>query len=487
MTRAVDAGSTSPLVDLLMRAGRQTPNAVAVVHAGRTVTYAQLEAMSGRIAHVLADRFGVSRGDRVAVQVAKRPEILALNLACLRVGAVYVPLNPSYTSRELGDLLDDAQATLLVCDETPTHSTPSVDLERLLADSEGAPFDFADADCDDGSPAAMLFTSGTTGRPKGAVLTHGNLAFGVRVLTDVWSITSEDVLVHVLPLYHVHGLFVAAYCLMSAGGTMRFVETFDTGEVVAALDDSTLMMGVPTHYTRLLADEGFNELSARRVRLFISGSAPMRTSTHEEFFARTGQRILERYGTTETGMITSNPLDGARRPGTVGLPLPGVEVRVVGAPPGIVEVRGPNVFSGYWNRAEQSAGAFTDDGYFVTGDLGTFDEDGYLEIVGRASDLIISGGLNVYPKEVEQVLDGFAEVAESAVIGVPDTDLGEKVVAVLTLAPGAPFDEGGLRDRARSLLAPYKVPKRIVVVEDLPRNPMGKVEKTRLREGFFGT
>jgi malonyl-CoA/methylmalonyl-CoA synthetase len=477
----VDAHTPNLLVATLLSVGRHHRERVAVYHAGGAMTYGELDELSAQLAHALVQRHGVTPGARIAVQCAKRAEVLALNIAGARVGAIYVPLNTAYTDREVIDLLDDASPVLLVRDQGIAHPCARVGLSELLASAADRPVSFDDEACDESTPAALLFTSGTTGRPKGAVLTQGNLAFGCVTLNEVWGVTHDDVVAHVLPLFHVHGLFVAAYCALSSGASLRFVEDFDVARVVAAIEESTVMMGVPTHYTRLLGDERFTAASASSIRLFISGSAPMRRSTHEEFFARTGQRILERYGMTETGMITSNPLQGERRPGTVGPALPGVEVRVSGGSPGVVEVRGPNVFAGYWRRPELRESEFTSDGFFITGDLGVLDVDGYLEIVGRTKDLVITGGLNVYPKELEQVIDEFPGVLESAVVGVPDPDFGEAVTAVVVPRTGVTLDVEELRVRARAALASFKVPKNFVCVPQLPRNSMGKVEKARLR------
>jgi malonyl-CoA/methylmalonyl-CoA synthetase len=468
------------LVATLLDAGRAAPDKVAVVSVRGDLTYRQLDALSARLAHALVDA-GVATGQRVAVQVDKRPEVLALNLACARLGAIYVPLNPAYTDAEVVGLLDVATPTLLVRDRPVDHPTTRLRLDELLTDAARRPESFHNVVADASTPAAMLFTSGTTGRPKGALLTQGNLVFGATTLNDVWGIGPHDVLVHVLPLFHVHGLFVAAYCALASGATIRLLEGFDLDEVLAVLPDSTLVMGVPTHYTRLLGDERFTRDLVSSIRLFISGSAPMLRSTHEEFHARTGHWILERYGMTETGMITSNPLHGVRKPGTVGPALPGVHVRVTGGSPGRVEVRGPNVFDQYWGQPELRDSEFTEDGYFVTGDLGVLDADGYLEIVGRSKDVIITGGLNVYPTEVERVVDEFPGVGESAVVGIRDPDFGEAVVAVVVTLPGARLDVAALRRHARAVLAPFKVPRHVVVVDDLPRNAMGKVEKARLR------
>jgi malonyl-CoA/methylmalonyl-CoA synthetase len=338
--------------------------------------------------------------------------------------------------------------------------------------------------------AAILYTSGTTGRPKGAMLTQRNLASNAMALHEIWGFRPDDVVLHALPVFHTHGLFVATNCALANGTGMIFLPRFEPAAVLEQLSRATVFMGVPTFYTRLLAEPGLDADACRHVRLFVSGSAPLLAATHDEFRARTGQRILERYGMTETSMITSNPLDGERRPGTVGFPLPDVDVRVVSPDTGAqltagdvggIEVRGPNVFAGYWRQPERTATEMTPDGFFRTGDVGTVDGDGYLHLVGRSKDLIISGGLNVYPKEVEQVLDELEGIVESAVIGVPDPDFGEAVVAVVVAEAGVELDPAEVRRRARDRLAAFKVPKRVVVVTDLPRNAMGKVEKAKLR------
>jgi malonyl-CoA/methylmalonyl-CoA synthetase len=470
------------VTDTLLEVGRSAPLGVAVTTSdGRQMTYGELDRLSAQLANLLTRGFGIAKGDRVAIQARKSPEILALNVACARVGAIYLPLNSGYTVREVRDLLDDATPTLLVRDEPMEHATRRIDLARLIADARAHSTHFEDVACDAQTPAAMLFTSGTTGRPKGAMLTHGNLVSNCRTLNEVWGFTAEDVVLHVLPLFHTHGLFVAAYCALSSGASLLMMEGFDADNVLRRLSDATVFMGVPTHYVRLLGQVGLTREATATIRLFLSGSAPMRRSTHQEFTERTGHAIIERYGMTETGMITSNPIDGARRVGTVGPALPGVMVRLDDTPVGGIEVRGPNVFSHYWNRPELGETEFTGDGWFKTGDLGTLDGDGYLEIVGRAKDLIISGGYNVYPKEIELVLDSFAGVAESAVIGLADDDLGEAVVAVVVPAPDARFDDRALIDFAQTELARYKVPRRVVVVDELPRNAMGKVQKAQLR------
>jgi malonyl-CoA/methylmalonyl-CoA synthetase len=416
----------------------------------------------------------------VAVQVEKSPEAVLLYLACLRYGAALVPMNTAYSSDEVAYLVGDAEPALFVDDRR---------LAELSRAAEEQPPTFDDVELSPDDLAAILYTSGTTGRPKGAMLSHGNLASNADVLRRVWGFSADDVLLHALPLFHAHGLFVAINCVLASGCTMVFLPRFGVEQVLDALPRCTVMMGVPTFYTRLLDDPGFDSAVCSGMRLFISGSAPLLASTHEAFHARTGHAILERYGMTETVMLTSNPLDGERRPGTVGFPLPGTDVRIVdpddtGA--GAIEVRGPNVFAGYWRRPELATTEFTNDGWFRTGDIGCFDPDGYLSIVGRAKDLVISGGLNIYPKEVEDVLDTVDGVLESAVIGVPDADFGEAVVAVVVPKSGLALDTQIVRDAARHGLAAFKVPKRIEIVGSLPRNAMGKVEKAALRRHFGG-
>jgi len=477
------AGPTSPnvLADLLLASAVRTPSATAVRVPGvRDWTYGELERYSAQIAHVLVQR-GVRPGERLAVQVSKSAEAIALHLACVRAGGVYLPLNSAYTAAELTGLLDDAEPILLVRDETLDHSVARLSMTELLHEASKAPAGFENAPRAADDPASILYTSGTTGRPKGAVLSHGNLAFSATTLVHEWGFTADDVLLHILPLFHTHGLYVAVHTSLASGSSLILHEAFDPRRVVADLPQATVLMGVPTHYVRLLAEPSFTRECAARVRLFTSGSAPMLLATHAEFTQRTGQVILERYGMTETCMLTSNPLHGRRRPGTVGPPLPGVQLRVADGEPGEIQVRGPNVFEGYWRRPELKATEFTDDGWFRTGDLGRLDPDGYVEIVGRSKDLIISGGLNVYPKEIELVLDAMPGIQESAVIGLPDPDFGEAVVAVVVLDDQA-LTPDAIRSSAREQLAGFKVPKRVQVVEELPRNAMGKVEKARLRQ-----
>ncbi len=472
---------------------------------GRPYRYADLEAISGRFARRLAD-LGVAPGDRVAAQVEKSPEALFLYLACLRLGVAFLPLNTAYTPSEIGYFLGDAEPKVVVCDPAAAATTAAVagpaQILTLDAQGEGTLTEgargldpaFPTAAVAAADLAAIVYTSGTTGRSKGAMLSHGNLAANALTLHRIWGFRPDDVLLHALPIYHVHGLFVASHCVLLNGTGMIFLPRFDPAEILRWLPRATVMMGVPTHYTRLLAEPGLTAAAVRTMRLFISGSAPLLDETHRAFQARTGHAILERYGMTETGMNTSNPLDGERRPGTVGQPLPDVELRIVdrdgralpAGETGMIEVRGPNVFGGYWRRPEQTAAEFRPDGYFITGDLGTRDADGYIRIVGRGKDLIISGGLNVYPKEVEERIDALDGVDESAVIGVPHPDFGEAVVAVVRPLPGRDLTEAGVLAALHDQLAAFKRPKRVIFVAEIPRNAMGKVQKVALRESWRG-
>lgn len=445
------------------------------------LSYADLLARSGAMAHALGQR-GLSAGDRLVVQVDKSVEALLLYLACLRAGLVYVPVNPGATARERDYFVADAEPALVVD-------------AQLLAELTSAPppgGEFADVARKADDLAAILYTSGTTGRSKGAMLSNGNLAANARTLIAAWRFTSADRLIHALPIFHVHGLFVATHCVLGAGARMLWLPGFDADAILAELPRSTVLMGVPTFYTRLLARPELTPDLAGAMRLFVSGSAPLPAETHRAFEAATGHQILERYGMTETGMLASNPYDGARVAGSVGPALPGVSIRIA-APDahgvGGIEVKGPNVFSGYWRMPEKTAEEFTPDGWFRTGDLGRFDAAGYLSIVGRAKDLIISGGFNVYPAEVEAAIEGLPGVGEVAVIGVPHPDFGEGVVAVLAPKPGATIDREAVAAALRETLGAYKRPKAIEVVDALPRNAMGKIEKAALRRelaGLFG-
>jgi malonyl-CoA/methylmalonyl-CoA synthetase len=442
------------------------PRAVFVLEDGSQISYGDLETGVGRLAALLVAR-GVTPGDRVAAQTAKSPEAVMLYLAVLQIGAVFLPLNTAYTAAEIDYFVTDAEPRLFVTDAVAL-AREAAELAPLTAVHEAAPEDLA----------AIVYTSGTTGRSKGAMLSHANLAANGEALATAWGFTEADVLLHALPIYHVHGLFIALHCVLLRGAAFRWLAKFDEDQVLAALPHSTVMMGVPTFYTRLLADRRFDRAAAATIRVFICGSAPLLESTFADFETRAGQRILERYGMSEAAIITTNPLVGERLAGSVGYPLPGVELRIGEA--GLVEIKGPSVTRGYWRNPAKTAEAFTADGYFITGDVGRTDPDGRVWLNGRASDLIISGGLNVYPKEIELVLDEMAGVSESAVIGCPHPDFGEAVVAVIA----GTGDETAIIAAARERLAAFKAPKRVFFVEDLPRNAMGKVEKKALRERF---
>ncbi len=452
----------NPIYDALFAPlkGRSAP--LLILAEGRRISGSEFHQRVAGYASALVAK-GVVPGDRVAVQVAKSPEALALYGAVVAVGAVFLPLNTGYTANEVDYFRQDA---------TPRLFLDDAGLAALAGDAA----DFAPVDCGGDDLAAILYTSGTTGRSKGAMLTHQNLLSNARVLVEAWRFTDADVLLHALPIFHTHGLFVACNVSLLSGGQMIFLPSFEIKTVLAQMPQATVMMGVPTFYTRLLEQA---DLDFSHMRLFTSGSAPLLAQTHQDFAARTGHVILERYGMTETNMNTSNPYDGERRAGTVGLPLAGVQVRLSDVVDGVgmIEVRGPNVFAGCWQMPEKTATEFTSDGWFITGDLGTMDADGYVSIVGRSKDLVISGGYNVYPKEVELVLDACAGVVESAVIGLPHPDLGEAVFAVLVGGP----DLAACQQEMATQLARFKLPKGMVVVDALPRNTMGKVQKAELR------
>jgi len=462
---------------------------------GQGPTYGQLDDLSARFAAVLRS-YGVEAGDRIVVQIDKSVGAMALYLACLRVGAIFVPLNTAYTAAEVDYFLGDSEPRLFVTRSLRDAAADHVVVmgttreSPLWAQALAAQPDPAIAPRTASDIAAILYTSGTTGRSKGAMLSHGNLTSNAQELNRLWGFRPEDVLFHALPIFHVHGLFIALHTAFLSAATTIFLPSFDAAQVKALLPKATVLMGVPTFYTRLLALPEFGAADCGSVRLFISGSAPMLAETHHQFEARTGQIVLERYGMTEAGIITSNPLDGERMAGTVGYPLPGIDLRIAdeqGNPlphnaPGVIEIKGPNVFGGYWRMPEKTAQEFRDGGWFITGDVAVKSPDGRVTIVGRAKDLIISGGYNIYPKEIESVLDAVAGVAETAVIGVPDPDFGESVVALVvpekTLAPLL----ADLETCVREQLARFKHPRKIILVEDLPRNAMGKVQKNVLRD-----
>jgi len=472
---------------------------------GQTLSYRALEHQSACLQRLLKEQ-GVAPGDRVVVQVEKSPLALVLYFACLRCGAVYVPLNTAYTPSEVAYFLADAAPRLLVTRPETVHDLTSVaaatgvaHILTLDAEDTGSLATLAGASAPDQSVAArdrrdlaaILYTSGTTGRSKGAMLTHDNLASNALALHQAWGFGPEDVLIHALPVFHVHGLFVATHCVLLNGSAMFFLPRFDAQAIIDLFPRATVLMGVPTFYTRLLQHPHLTAAQCAHMRLFVAGSAPLLPETFEAFEQRSGHRILERYGMTEAGMITSNPLHGERLPGSVGFPLPGVEVRVcdwdgrrVMDTIGVLEVRGPNVFEGYWRMPDKTASELRQDGFFITGDLATIDADGRVAIIGRAKDLIISGGYNVYPKEVESEIDGIAGVDESAVIGLQHADLGEAVTVVVTLQPGADLDEAGLISRLQGRLARFKQPRKVIFVDTLPRNALGKVKKNELRARF---
>ena len=492
---------------LAARFPREADAPCLILPGGRRVSYAELESQSARYGALLAEA-GLKPGDRVAAQVEKSAEALLLYLGCLRAGSVFLPLNPAYTRGEVAYFLDDARPGLFVC--TPERLEEAQELawacrlprvHDLGARGEGSlaaaaaqmPARFATVERADGDLASIVYTSGTTGRSKGAMLTHRNLAANALVLHKYWGFRPGDVLLHMLPTFHVHGLFVATHCALLNGSPMLFEPKFDAARALRLMQAATVFMGVPTYYTRLLQERGLTREAVAHMRLFISGSAPLLPETFAEFRERTGQSILERYGMTEGGMFTSNPLEGERRGGTVGFPLPGTEVRVVddsdrplpAGEIGHIQVRGENVFAGYWRMPEKTREEFTPEGYFRTGDLGRFDADGYLAIIGRDKDLIITGGLNVYPKEIEEAIDALPGVAESAVIGLPHSDFGEAVTAVVVRGKASATTSGeAIIAELKGRLAGFKVPKAVLFVDELPRNAMGKVQKNLLRQRF---
>ena len=502
MNSTANANLFSRLFDRL-----DDPNRLAIeTHDGGRITYGDLIARTGQLANVLVAR-GVKPGDRVAAQTEKSVAGLVLYLATVRAGAVYLPLNTAYTLNELDYFITDAEPSVVVCDPSKAKGIGAIaakvgaKVEGLGADGKGslteaadkAASEFATLVRNNDDLAAILYTSGTTGRSKGAMLTHDNLASNSLTLVDYWRFTDKDVLIHALPIYHTHGLFVASNVALFARASMIFLPRFDPEAIIKLMARATVLMGVPTFYTRLLQNPALNKDTTSHMRLFISGSAPLLAETHREWEARTGHAVLERYGMTETNMNTSNPYDGERVAGAVGHPLPGVSVRVTEPETGkmlspeeigMIEVRGPNVFKGYWRMPEKTRSEFRDDGFFITGDLGKIDAKGYVHILGRGKDLVISGGFNVYPKEIESEIDAMPGVIESAVIGVPHADFGEGVTAVVVCNKGAGVTEASVLKALDGRLAKFKMPKRVFVVEELPRNTMGKVQKNVLRDSY---
>jgi malonyl-CoA/methylmalonyl-CoA synthetase len=502
MNQAANANLFSRLFD-----GLDDPSRLAIeTPDGGRISYGGLIARAGQMANVLVER-GVKTGDRVAVQVEKSVANIVLYLATVRAGAVYLPLNTAYTLNELNYFIGDAEPSLVVCDPSKADGIAALAakvkarVETLDANGSGsltdaatkAKSDFTTAPRANDDLAAILYTSGTTGRSKGAMLSHDNLASNSLTLVDYWRFTDKDVLIHALPIYHTHGLFVATNVTLFARASMIFLPKLDPDLIIKLMARATVLMGVPTFYTRLLQNPALSRETTKHMRLFVSGSAPLLAETHREWSARTGHAVLERYGMTETNMNTSNPYDGERVPGAVGFPLPGVSARVTDPETGkelpreeigMIEVKGPNVFKGYWRMPEKTKSEFRDDGFFITGDLGKIDAKGYVHILGRGKDLVISGGFNVYPKEIESEIDAMPGVVESAVIGVPHADFGEGVTAVLVRQPGATIDEAAVLKGLDGRLAKFKMPKRVFVVDELPRNTMGKVQKNILRDTY---
>ena len=496
----------NPLYDNLFGVHSENGDPFLYLLDGKTITYRQFLATSRRIASALVE-LGLEPGDCVAIQVEKSPEMLNIYAACAQAGLVFLPLNPSYTVAELEYFIENSEARLIICDEKNREDLNTITqklgvlVETLNSNSTGSIIDKAASSPEDFETvarskddlAALLYTSGTTGKSKGAMLTQTNLLSNGNTLMKEWEFTNNDVLLHALPLFHTHGLFVATNVMLSAGGSMIFLPKFDLDNIINSLPKSSAMMGVPTFYTRLIGDNRFNRNLVDHMRLFVSGSAPLLSETHVQFEKITGHRILERYGMTETNMNTSNPYNGERRAGTVGLPLPGVELKITDPETtkelsideiGQIEVRGPNVFKGYWKMPEKTKAELRENGFFITGDLGKIDEDGYVHILGRDKDLIISGGYNIYPKELEEIIDDQVGVLESAVIGVPHPDFGETPIAVIVSETETAPDLEIIESNLSKSLARYKHPRKLLWIDQLPRNTMGKVQKNILREEY---
>ena len=471
---------------------------------GSIISYKELEDQSSQYANGFSN-LGLKPGDRVSVQVNKSPEVLYIYLACLRSNIIFHPLNTAYKDHELSFLLEDADPALFICEKEVYEKIDSLNLKHPPSHIFTIQIQHKDSiqaiklagihevvDCSEEDTAALLYSSGTTGRPKGIMLTHGNIGTNAMSLKEAWEFTANDCLLHALPIYHVHGLFVALGCVFLSGSKMLWLDNFEVNEVLNQLPKCTVMMGVPTYYTRLINNKGLTSKVTQNLRIFISGSAPLLEETFMDFYSITGHKILERYGMTETNIISSNPISGKRKSGTVGLPLEGQQVRIInndGEPVGAdeignIQVKGPNVFKGYWKLAQKSKEDFSLDNYFNTGDQGYFDEDGYLIIVGRNKDMIISGGLNVYPKEIESFIDKIEGVYESAVIGLEDADFGERVVAVIVKDENSKVIEENIISDMKLQMAGYKVPKQIFFSKELPRNAMGKVQKNFLRDKY---
>jgi malonyl-CoA/methylmalonyl-CoA synthetase len=482
--------------------------AVFLEHARGNLLYGQIENETGQLTALLK-QLGVKKGDRIIVQADKSAEAVLLYLACLRAGAIFIPLNTAYTAQEVRYFMEDANPHLIVCRpqdlETITDCARELNIPHVMTlDDQGsgslieaksnAPCSTYIEHCEGSDTACILYTSGTTGRPKGAMLSHDNLSSNAKVLHSYWGWEEGDVLLHALPIFHVHGLFVALHCALLNGSKVIFLSKFSLPAIKENLPHSTVMMGVPTFYVRLLEDPEFNKHMCKNMRLFIAGSAPLLSETFKEFETVSGHKILERYGMTEAGMITSNPYNGDRVPSTVGYALPGVSARVADdtgsevprGEVGILEIKGPNVFQGYWCMPEKTAEEFRKDGFFITGDMATMDDEGRISIVGRAKDLVISGGFNVYPKEVENAIDEMEGVKESAVIGIQHPDFGEGVTAIIVKEAKSGITEEQVTAFLKDKIARFKQPQKIFFVDELPRNTMGKVQKKALRDTYHG-
>lgn len=476
------------------------------VYGDSTITHKEFLFLVGRMANAISS-LGISTGDRLVLQAEKSPYCLAVYAACMQSGVIFLPLNNAYTANEVSYFVADSGAKIFICDpaykKTLTNLKDEFGILLKTLDSNGQgtfgeltatmPNQFLTVNRHIKDLAAILYTSGTTGRSKGAMLTQENLLSNAKTLKDYWKFDDQDVLLHALPIFHTHGLFVASNVTLLAGGSMIFLNKFDLDEVVESLPRATTMMGVPTFYVRLLEDKRLTSEFTKHMRLFISGSAPLLSETHIRFLKLTGHHILERYGMTETNMNTSNPYYGERRSGTVGFPLPGVEIKITDSDTGKIlsknkvgqiEVRGPNVFKGYWGMEEKTKEELREDGFFITGDLGLIDSDGYIEIVGRDKDLIISGGYNIYPKEIELLLDLQVGVLESAVVGIPHPDFGETGVGFLVCKKGYDLEPGTVLESLSESLAAFKRPRKLIILDALPRNTMGKVQKNQLREQY---
>jgi len=496
----------NPLYDNLFGVHVKTDAPFLYLLDGQIVTYRKFLVKSAKIANTLTE-MGLKPGDCVAIQVEKSPEMLNIYAACAQAGLVFLPLNPSYTVDELKYFIENSEARLIICDQKNKKDLKiiaedlNILIETLNNNSTGsiidktnsAPEYFKTVARSKTDLAALLYTSGTTGKSKGAMLTQANLLSNGNVLMSEWQFSKNDVLLHALPLFHTHGLFVATNVILAAGGSIMFLPKFNLDEIIKQLPKCSAMMGVPTFYTRLLADDRFNKKLVEHMRLFVSGSAPLLSETHIQFEKITGHRILERYGMTETNMNTSNPYNGERRAGTVGQPLPGVDLKIADPETGKelsteqigqIEVRGPNVFKGYWKMPKKTKAELRENGFFITGDLGKIDKDGYVHILGRDKDLIISGGYNIYPKELEEILDDQDGVLESAVIGVPHIDFGETPIAIIVQETEMTPDLIAINNNLTKSLARYKHPKKIILVDELPRNTMGKVQKNILRNEY---